>query len=79
MYKREQKDNGIASDRPIFTVELSEIWPHIETHKKIRGSLQTCRIRKGDYRIIYSIEDDRLVIQVITVGHRKNIYQKFNP
>lgn len=47
--------------------------------KKIRGSLQTCRIRKGDYRIIYSIEDDRLVIQVITVGHRKDIYQKFYP
>ncbi|MFZ4524352.1 MAG: type II toxin-antitoxin system RelE family toxin [Chlorobium sp.] len=36
-------------------------------------------MRKGDYRIIYSIKDDRLVIQVITVGHRKDIYQKFYP
>ncbi|MEI6652330.1 MAG: type II toxin-antitoxin system RelE/ParE family toxin [Chlorobiaceae bacterium] len=46
--------------------------------KKIRGSLQTYRIRRGDYRIIYSIEEDCLVVQVITVGHRKDIYQKFN-
>ena len=44
--------------------------------KKIRGSLQTYQIRKGDYRIIYSIEEDCLVVQVITVGHRKDISPK---
>jgi len=47
--------------------------------KKLHGSLQTYRIRKGDYRIIYSIEHDVLVIEVIKVGHRKDIYQHFNP
>ena len=34
------------------------------------------RIRVGDYRIIYQIEDDRLVILVIRVGHRRDIYRE---
>jgi mRNA interferase RelE/StbE len=34
------------------------------------------RIRVGDYRIIYSIEDDRLVILVVDVGHRREIYRR---
>ncbi|MBR5229110.1 MAG: type II toxin-antitoxin system RelE/ParE family toxin [Firmicutes bacterium] len=33
------------------------------------------RYRIGDYRIIAEIEDDRIVILVITVGHRRNIYK----
>ena len=32
------------------------------------------RIRKGDYRIIYDIFDNRLVIDVIALGHRREIY-----
>ena len=34
------------------------------------------RYRVGDYRIIAKIEDDRLVILVITIGHRREIYDK---
>jgi len=34
------------------------------------------RYRVGDYRIIAKIEDDRLVILVITIAHRKIVYQK---
>lgn len=34
------------------------------------------RYRVGDYRIIAKIEDDRLLILVISVGHRRDIYQK---
>jgi mRNA interferase RelE/StbE len=34
------------------------------------------RIRLGNYRIIYSIEDDKLIIIVIKIGHRKDIYCK---
>ena len=34
------------------------------------------RIRCGDYRILYSILDDVLIICVVKVGHRKDIYQK---
>ena len=33
------------------------------------------RIRQGDYRIIYSIQDDDLTVHIIKVGHRKEIYR----
>ena len=33
------------------------------------------RIRVGVYRILYSIEDDRLVIFIVKVGHRKKVYE----
>jgi mRNA interferase RelE/StbE len=32
------------------------------------------RYRVGDYRIVASIEDDRFVILVVTVGHRREVY-----
>jgi mRNA interferase RelE/StbE len=33
------------------------------------------RIRVGDYRIIYDIDDDRLVVLVLATGHRREIYR----
>jgi len=33
------------------------------------------RIRSGHYRIVYEIEDGILVVQVIAVGHRKDVYR----
>jgi mRNA interferase RelE/StbE len=34
------------------------------------------RVRVGDYRIIYTIQDDVLLIVVITVGHRREVYDR---
>ena len=33
------------------------------------------RLRIGDYRVIYAIEDDRLVVLVIALGHRRDVYR----
>lgn len=41
--------------------------------KKLKGR-DGYRIRQGDYRIIYDIQDDVLVVQVLAAGHRKDIY-----
>lgn len=43
--------------------------------KKLKGYKKTYRIRAGDYRIIYEIEDKILRILVVAIGHRKNIYE----
>jgi mRNA interferase RelE/StbE len=42
--------------------------------KKLKGYANAYRIRKGDYRVIYEVRDKVLVVEVIAVGHRKNIY-----
>ena len=34
------------------------------------------RIRQGNYRIIYSVEDKVLIVMVVKVGHRRDIYRK---
>ncbi len=41
--------------------------------KKLKGR-DAYRIRVAAYRIIYEIQDDVLLVQVIDLGHRKNIY-----
>lgn len=33
------------------------------------------RIRQGNYRIVYSIQDNELTVWVVKVGHRKNVYR----
>jgi len=33
------------------------------------------RVRQGAYRIVYAIEDDRLVVYVVKVGHRSSVYR----
>lgn len=33
------------------------------------------RVRVGDYRVVYSIEDAQLVVLVVRVGHRREIYR----
>jgi len=36
----------------------------------------TYRLRVGRYRVVYTVEDECLVVQVIRVGHRGVVYQK---
>ena len=33
------------------------------------------RLRSGNYRILYSIEDEKLIVCVVKVGHRKDVYR----
>lgn len=43
--------------------------------RKLHGSLATYRIRVGYYRVVYEIDGDRLVVLVLKLGHRKDIYR----
>lgn len=42
--------------------------------KKLSGQ-ERYRVRSGDYRIVYSIEDLVLIVLVVKVGHRRDVYQ----
>ncbi|TGL75331.1 type II toxin-antitoxin system RelE family toxin [Leptospira yasudae] len=43
--------------------------------KKLKGR-DGFRVRKGDYRILYDIVDRQLIVYVIAIGHRKEIYER---
>jgi mRNA interferase RelE/StbE len=49
--------------------------PRPEGSEKLSGD-EKYRIRQGDYRILYSIEDDVLVVTVVRVGHRREVYRR---
>jgi mRNA interferase RelE/StbE len=42
---------------------------------KLRGNGDVWRTRVGDYRVLYAIEDDRLVVLIIKIGHRRDVYR----
>lgn len=56
-------------------VELLAETPRPPAAKMLVDSGGAWRVRTGDYRVIYDIYDDRLVILVLQVGHRREIYR----
>lgn len=53
---------------------LAENLPNPNT-TKMKGDNPFHKIRVGDYRIVYEIQDDILLILIIKIGHRKDIYR----
>ena len=45
--------------------------------KKLHGDSENYRLRVGDYRIIFSKNDDKLIILVIKIGSRGDIYNRY--
>ena len=64
-----------AIPRIIQVVEQLAVDPCPDGYKKLKGSDHSYRVRIGDYRVISSVQDEVLTIEVIKVGHRKNIYR----
>ena len=56
---------------------LAEDLPNPDT-TKMKGNNPFHRIRVGDYRIIYDIQEDILLILVLKIGHRKDIYRNLS-
>lgn len=56
-------------------IEALEVDPRPRGVKKIRGMEKLYRIRVGDYRVVYLIQDDVLLVLVIIVARRKDAYR----
>lgn len=63
-------------DRIQSKIDDLAIEPRPDGVKKLKGEENSYRIRVGDYRIIYEIYDDILVVKVVEVGHRSEIYKQ---
>jgi mRNA interferase RelE/StbE len=50
--------------------------PYSSGSKKLIGSKSNYRLRVGDYRIVYNIQSSILTIEIIKVGHRRDIYRQ---
>ena len=55
-------------------MELLRNDPHPPVSVKLSGQ-EYYRVRQGDYRIIYQIENERLIVIVVKVRHRRDVYR----
>ncbi len=66
-----------AQQRISKAIDLLEENPRPPKAEFLQGQLSGyLRIRTGDYRIIYCIDDDARVISIVKIGDRKDIYKK---
>ena len=64
----------VQLQRVVTKIQALSTNPRPEGCKKLSAD-EKYRIRVGDYRILYSIEDHQLIIYVVKVGHRKDAYR----
>jgi mRNA interferase RelE/StbE len=67
--------NNQLRNRIVSVIEDLRQIPIPEDAKKIKGSKNIYRITQGAYRIVYAINKNELVILVIRVRHRKDVYK----
>lgn len=75
---------SVAKDlRGIPKSDIQRILARIETlrddprppaSEKLSGD-EKYRIRQGDYRILYGIDDNTVIVEIVKVGHRRDVYR----
>jgi len=58
-------------------IESFQVDPRPVGSEKLTGQ-ERYRVRQGNYRIVYSIQDYELTVWVVKIGHRKEIYKKIS-
>jgi len=61
--------------RLLRTIQRLAEEPRPKGCRKLRGYVDVYRLRVGTYRILYRVENHRLVVLVLKIGHRKDIYR----
>ncbi len=69
--------DSILLKRIFKKIELLESNPRTKDAERIQGS-HYFRVRVSDYRIIYTINDEIYRVTIVMIGHRRDIYEKFN-
>lgn len=67
---------GLIQHRIVDKLYTLRTQPRPPEAKKLQGKHgEIFRVRVGDYRILYQIEHERLVILVVQIGHRREVYR----
>lgn len=67
----------LPKNERLRVVKAIELLPDGEDIKKLKGHNDLLRLRVGDYRIVYTVNHGELVIIVVDVGNRGEIYNKY--
>ena len=67
---------SFLQDRMVDAIKSLAANPRPSDTKKLAGKLQgTWRIRVGDYRILYDVDDKAKKVVILYIGHRRQIYR----
>ena len=65
----------VTLTRLIENVKSLATQPSPSGSEKLAGRPNLYRVRQGNYRVIYSVDDEARVVDVVKVGHRKDVYR----
>ena len=60
-------------DRLVARIKALAVDPRPPGAEKLSGQ-DRYRVRQGDYRILYEIVDDQLIVTLVRIGHRRDVY-----
>lgn len=61
--------------RILARIEALRDDPRAPGCEKLAGRSELHRVRQGVYRIVYTIDDDQVIVEVVRVGHRGDVYR----
>lgn len=74
-FKELKKLDKTVVRRVMTAIQKLSSDPRPPGSKKLSGSENTWRIRVGDYRVLYAIDDVIRLIEITKVGHRRDVYR----
>lgn len=74
-YKSLKKIPLRVRNRIVDEIDQLEFNAYPLTSKKLQGSDNSYRLRVGKYRVIYEVHNKILLIIVVKIGHRKDVYR----
>jgi mRNA interferase RelE/StbE len=74
---RELEATGSKTDRLRIVKRISGLAtaPRPSGCEKLAGASNAWRVRQGDYRILFTVDDDARRIEIIKIGHRREVYR----
>ena len=66
-----------APNRPriVDAIQTLATDPRPSACKKLAGREAAYRLRVGDYRIVYTVNDREIIVEIIKIGHRREVYR----
>ncbi len=71
----ESAGNKVDRQRIVARIESLAARPRPPGAEKLAGYTDQHRVRRGKYRIIYSVDDERREVTVFRIGHRRDVYR----
>lgn len=70
-----RKLDRVVARRILRAIDALSLNPRPSGCKQLKGGMGEMRTRVGDYRVIYDVADDEVIVLVLAVGHRREVYR----